>query len=415
MLLDVFLLFFLIFSFPIPVLGNSLFVAFFIAIIRISYSVYKRKYLCDLFTSKYVVNLLSFAFILALISFLYVSLRGTFDYEKSYSYISQIIGFVISTFVIASLEKRDYKLNYLTKCIIIVFLLQTFIEVVALVTPAFRIIVLNFQFKDQAKVAEFYGGIRGNAISGRLFFVLAALWSVVHILFMKYVLDNKKYSLKYIVGFIIIFIGGLFVGRTSIIGFGFAILYLIFYRTDLKYKIKFIFRFILIGFVSCFFVYLLLPSSIKDLINNKIIPWAFDFIISYITTGKVSSYSLHSLNDMYNIEITLEEWFIGVAKYVDKSGGYYKHTDSGYLRQILFYGLVGSALNLIYMISFIYRPFLLICRKVDSYNSKLFFILLVSLILLLQYKGDIMGQSRFFMVVIYMYMLIYIQDETRED
>ena len=336
----------------------------------------------------------------------YVIVLQTNDYEKSYSFISQIIGFFITVFIFVSIYDPDKKKDYVLLCIVLAFVSQSIIQVIAFMLPAFREIVFLFQFPEDAERAEYYGGIRGLAISGRLFFELAASYGLVAILYMKYLLDNDLGGVKYILYFILLFIGSFFVGRTAIIGFAISFLYLILYQHKSFFNLKLLMRLIVVSALFSTIVLVCLSEEYRSVILDKLLPWVFELFYKYADTGHAQSNSLDSLNDMYSIEITNREWLFGVGKYVNFDGTYYKETDSGFLRQILFWGLMGSALNLIYMFSFLYVPFQRTLGDCLSRNNEiLFFVLIVGYLFMLHYKGELMGHSRFFLDILLLYFL----------
>lgn len=405
MLFDIFLVFLLIFSFPLPVVGNSLFLALILSLCRILYRG-KVGTLQSVFCLKYIVRIFIGAFCLSCISLFYVIILQTNDYEKSYSFISQIIGLFITVFVFVSIYDFTKTKEYVLLCIVQAFVVQSIIQILAFMLPSFREIVVLFQFSEDAERAEYYGGIRGLAISGRLFFELAASYGLIAILYIKYLLDNDLGGIKYLIYFILLFVGSFFVGRTAIIGFMISFLYLILYQHRNLFNFKLLMRLLTVSVFASITVFICLAEEYRSVILDKLLPWVFEIFYKYVDTGHAQSNSLDSLNDMYSIEITNREWLVGVGKYVNFDGTYYKQTDSGFLRQILFWGLWGSVLNLIYMFSFLYVPFyrtLYYCSS--KRNEILFFVLIVGYLFMLHYKGELMGHSRFFLDILLLYFL----------
>lgn len=404
MLFNVLILFCLIFSFPLPAVGNSLLLSLVIATPKVLLSSKRRKYFYSIICNKYVLTIITLAFLLSILSFFYVILLGTYDFEKSYSLLSQILTYFIASIVLSSLYNYERDYSYICKCIIIVFLIQSLIQIIAFLSPEIRNFIKLFQFPGDTLVAEYYGGIRGLSVSGRLFFELAASYGLIFFLYLKYFYDNNIYTYKYVFGFILIFIGSFFVGRTSIIAFGIALIFFLFYtgnrRTKLKIIVKIIFSLLLLGLIIFFF----LPGNIKDILLNKLLPWVFELVYKYFETGHAQSNSLDTLESMYSIDITDKEWIIGSGIYTNPDGTYYKFTDSGYLRQILFWGLLGSFLNFVYMLSFFYYP---IKNNLKNKNELLFLGILLIYILILHYKGELMGHSRFFLSLLFIYLVKY--------
>lgn len=405
---NVLILFCLIFSFPLPVGGNSFLLAFAMSAPRVFLSRSRRTYFYSLLTRKYTLSIFSLAFLLSLLSFVYVVLVGTYDFEKSYALFSQILTFIIGLLVLASLNGYEKDYEYLCKCIIIVFVIQSLIQVCAFLSLDIRRVVHAFQFAADQEIADYYGGIRGLAMSGRLFFELAAVYGLVFFLFIKYLYDNKLYSYSYIFAFILLFVASFFVGRTSIIAFAMACFFLLMYARQGRVKKRILVKLVFAAGVIIALLAVFLPPEIKEILVDKLLPWVFELVYKYVETGHAQSNSLDTLEGMYDIEITNREWLIGSGHYTNPDGTYYKHTDSGYLRQILFWGLPGSFLNLIYMLSFFYLPIKYQLRnRLANKNELLFLGILLLYICILHYKGELMGHSRFFLSLLFIYLVKY--------
>lgn len=404
-LLTVFLL---IFSFPIPYVGNSILLAFIFSFFNVVINQRKRLLLKQILFSKYIFYIILGSLILIIYSFFYSSIRGTYDYTRAQILLSMIIGLCTTATVYTSLNKEDSE-NYICKIIVYVFLIQTGIEIISFISPVFLDFIKNFQLADDAeKAEESYAGFRGLALSGRLYFEFAAAYGLAIIMQMKRIIDRERVSYILIFQYLFLIVGGFFAGRTVFVGVAFSILLLMFSIADKRIKYVFFFRLLMSVFSFVIICIIVLPNDLLLFVNERFIPWVFDLFIKYYETGSTTdSASFNTLNEMYNVTITNEEWLIGAAHYSMPGGGYYKNVDAGYLRQILYWGLLGSILNFMYSLLFFYKPLKLAFKR--NKNSFICIFILVCYSLTLHYKGDLLGSARFYYVILLLYMIHYIQ------
>ena len=84
-------------------------------------------------------------------------------------------------------------------------------------------------------------------------------------------------------------------------------------------------------------------KSLEALINN-----AFDFVIAYINTGKLSSESASGTIDYFIFPNDIRTYLIGTGLYETYfSKGDYNYSDVGYLRLLYYFGIPGMILFLI--------------------------------------------------------------------
>ena len=77
-------------------------------------------------------------------------------------------------------------------------------------------------------------------------------------------------------------------------------------------------------------------------------------------------------------------WIIGDAQYEDERGGYYMHTDVGYLRVLFYGGLIGLFLYLLYIYKVTHLVFI---RSGKDSQIKLFLTVYYLLVLIWMWKG----------------------------
>src|SRR5690606_24723020 len=107
------------------------------------------------------------------------------------------------------------------------------------------------------------------------------------------------FRIKQAIIFSLLFVGTFFAGRTGFVGLIFGV---VLYFLNIKSLLKRLFFFckgliLLAGTVLI--VFLLLPSEIKEVVVNQLLPYAFEFVYNYIDLGKTTTTSTEILSDMY--------------------------------------------------------------------------------------------------------------------
>ena len=113
--------------------------------------------------------------------------------------------------------------------------------------------------------------------------------------------------------------------------------------------------------------------------------YAFEIFDKFRETGKLQSNSFDVTSEMWKtLPSYIETWILGDAKYEDENGGYYMHTDVGYLRVIFYGGIVGLFFYLYYIYKLIKLSYL---RSGRDENVKFLVILYYLLVLVWMWKG----------------------------
>ncbi|EMR9430233.1 O187 family O-antigen polymerase, partial [Escherichia coli] len=170
--------------------------------------------------------------------------------------------------------------------------------------------------------------------------------------------------------------------RTAIIGVLLFFVYTLnpFIKYGKKRSVAMALMFLVLTLVFLLFSGLIFTEQVS-IIQQKVLPWAFELIYRYSETGSFSTASTDELKSMYFSlnEITM---LIGDGKYTgDTPGTYYMGTDAGYMRPTLFGGFFLILAMLVIWILWLKNTF---------YPKKggVLFISLVILSLILQYKGE---------------------------
>ena len=344
----------------------------------------------------------------------------TRDYTFIYTYVLFILEYSLGCFVFIfffkQLEgetKKDSLFIYFD-ALIIIGLIQSVLIYLMLFVPSFR--ELSFSLiNDESRLdlSEKYGGFRGLGYASSVTYDFSVFQSLLLMIipFATQTANSSKKFILYGIAYFLI-LGTVFIsGRSGLLGFVLSIL--IYFYSSFKINSNSIsinnnfFRILkVVGFVLIilviYYVYFI-PLETKFYIEDTIVPFAFEFIINFIDSGQASTKSSDILFNMY-FPIDNSTLFWGDGYYESPSGrGFYMATDAGYMRQVLYYGVFGSAL--------LYGLYLLMLKNV--FNSryatefKALFLLIIAYMFIVQYKGDIMLGSPYTIKFIFlMYFLL---------
>ncbi|WP_019027517.1 hypothetical protein [Colwellia piezophila] len=414
--LGVVVVFCFIFSFNIPIIKNSIVLSCLLSFlglalkkrvsIKNSLFVYKNRY--TIFCLSYLL-LLGFCTYLAII-FSQNHAQAGFSLPR----IVQCIYLFLVLIPLVYLNNSNISLKTFLEFILYAFAIQSLIQLIAFISPSFLNIVQFFQPDNITEKSENYGGIRGLALAGNVFFALASIYGLAMMVFVYYISTFKGTLWKSnVLFFLLLCLGGMFTGRTFFIGLGFALMlyFLLNYNKPSSYYIALKSLMIIILSATCF-AFLFIPIELLDKIINELLPFVFEFIYSYLETGSFSTRSTDHLTSMLSVPLTINDFAHGQARYINIDGSYFMHTDSGYFRQILFWGLPGLLLVIIFHLGLFFIPFLQ-NRKPIYPNYKVFISTLFIYTVILQIKGEVFAHMHFMSIIIFTISLIYIRDSKR--
>jgi hypothetical protein len=267
--------------------------------------------------------------------------------------------------------------------------------VLAFTSPTIADTVHLFQ-KDS--VADMnMGGLRALALSGNPFFDLSAAYGLIYIYYFKYIIDEKqsRLNIKDTLLFAILFVGTFFAGRTGFVGLIIGLFFYFFAPGSLKLKTLSVLKIIAIFTGLAFLILMILPGEVREMVETRLLPFAFEFIYAYTDSGSITTKSSDSLSQMY-FPLSVQTFFLGDGRYIMPNGDYYRFTDAGYMRNVLYYGIAGPILLFIYQMQFFRKPIKIIIGKFSLYRKQafsdlFFFLILIIYVLILHYKGEALG------------------------
>ena len=396
------LIFMYIFAFKIySIIDSTIIVGLILTGILMFNKEYRKKVFNGL-KNKYILYLIIGMIILLLWSIMVLFINKTQDlsYLKTLIHLYITLGIGYELFFYLDLKnKKNEVINY----IIISFLIQSFLQWFFFLFPSVSSLFNIFRTESMILNNIKYSGYRGLAISSTGFFGLSSAYGLVSIIyFTKYNTLFKNNILKYIV-FFLLYSGTFFAGRTGFIALPFILILLI---ADLKNnrQNKEIYRKKLkqlgIVFLS-FLLIILLTMQIPKF--SKMYNYVFE-LVKNISNGKgFFTTSTDKLIKMYDIDISSKTFFVGDGKYTVFLNGepkYYQGTDVGYLRKILYFGIIGILLS-----------FVLEILIFDIKNKNKEQILIFIFLMILELKGEIIGFSLLVNSILFLYNLSFVYYE----
>lgn len=329
--------------------------------------------------------------------------HGTNDF----TYIPLLIGLILSllrgifliyNFYYIFRERSSFDLYikfFLLSCVIYVLF-----SIIFIVLPGFKEFWFNniiMPFEQNSYIAyKFRYGFDGFAAFGA-----ASIFSIA-ILLNSYLLIgstlNKRDFRNNLFSYLLILIGCFLYGRITVFAIVLSIMYMLLFCKNKKRLIK-IFLHLLLATVIIYFTLHQL-SKVND--DIKIwMNWAFEFINSIINNNIGETYSVkHMFEDMYFLP-SIKTILIGDGRYTEADGiGYYMHTDVGFLRPILLFGIVGLIIN--YMSLYIILKKMYLLQKIlENKSAKLLIVCIAIMNIVLEMKGEAFHRTLYCIIPLY--------------
>lgn len=348
----VILTFFFIYNVPFNFLpfGTGKFFAFF-GLCLVIIQLIKKK--VTFLKNKNVIGLIIFILLLLGYSLINSSfIHQTFEFSIPYAFFlflfEHLIGCVVILFFLKKFKMAT--LDDMLRILIYTISLQSFLMLLMLIIPSFKTFGFSILEGTQLSLSERYGGFRGVGFASSVTYDLSVIQSIGLMLISVYLLRVKSKSLFYFITFLwcINIIAVLVSGRTGWLGIAFSLLIFfinfLYSRKSFKSQNMFLVSLIMISTICLILYQLLASAELREMVQLKILPYAFEIFINASQSGQLETESSNILKSMY-FSIPIQSLIIGDGYYLSPNGQeYYMHTDAGYMRQVLYYGLIGSLL-----------------------------------------------------------------------
>lgn len=297
--------------------------------------------------------------------------NGTDDYWYVQFAIRNIL-YINGALMIAYFMPKEWVLSDYIKLIIIAILVNSIIATMAFLSPSVMNVLTSIQsFSDEEKIERTaYFSVRMIGLGSGKFYV-GGIINGMGLLLTFYLLAKKEINnfIAIVLIFVLFFVG-VFIARTTIVGFVIGLL-LFFVYSDKPRVI-----WISVGLV----VFTIFAFSVS-LFENLNTSHAFEFFTLDTDSYRKTS-TMTTLSHMYNITLSEKTLLIGDGLSKGPVGGYYMGTDVGWLRNILYFGVLGTFLGYVY-----YELHILKMLK-DQFNEDMkFFFMWFLFLVLLNFKG----------------------------
>ena len=309
-------------------------------------------------------NIFTIGIIAALVSlagFIAVAYNETPDYTYATYLGSFFLWFFSAYFVVFVLKKMHGKIGLEMICnyLVLLCVLQCISVLLIDNYPGFK----NWadstfvDFVYAGKIKRLYGLGPSLDVGGSRF--AAVLLLIGYMLTLDKVTKNAKLMYMYIISFLFILVIGSMVGRTTSVGGGLALLYLLWKNKELLFSPtnqKFLVIFLMVMTVG-------ISMAVYYYNNNagfrENVRFAFEGFFNWWETGDWKTGSTNLWKTMFKWPDNMKTWLIGDGYFDGPSDidpyyvglenhGYYKWTDIGYLRFIFYFGLIGLVTFIIY-------------------------------------------------------------------
>lgn len=400
------LLFLFIFNIPIYGILGSGYISAMIVFLTITTRSDYLSVLTKILKNKVIITTISIYFLFLFISITSTILHQEYDFSIQKTVVNNLIAFLSSIFF-ASLFISYFKFKKIDIVFYNILIYQSILILIMMVSPDIRELIQSYiRTEEEVEYMSGYGGVRGLGVSGSMAFGLAATMGLLGYMFIFYINNSNNSSIYNVFLFFICFIASLSAGRTSFLGFALGLLILTLYSISLKLTIK-ILKYSVITIITGMIIYIILINtpSISQTIE-KYSAYAFQPIINYLEYGSLSVTSTEKLQDMYFLPEDTSTIFFGDGKYTTDNGYYYMSTDAGYMRFMLYFGILGS---LIPYLGFLYFCFYTMNRtKSNIQKNKWFFWGIILLSFIYHYKGEIVFFNVSYMKIIFTFCIYYI-------
>lgn len=376
-------------------------VVFLIMLVKLVFDKQYCKHVIRTFKSWYIQKILIWyflIFIIALIICLKEILFTYLDIGFLKTWILVGIQIIVGVFVYSYIKQVN---GNVLNAVIGAFILQACIQLLSFMNPLIWE-VLNC-FRTESVILR-SGSIRGMSLDRYDYFNLACGYSLLYVIlvFRWSKWREKEYSKK-IVGLVLLIYGGLASARTSMVILVFAFVACVVKRIIQKERRI---KFKNICYIVCFIIFIvwLVNYAIKMYQPAKqMFDFLFIHIINFVSKGEYTNPSTRQLFGEMYFAIEPSAWLFGEGHYLNENGGYYRNTDAGYMRMILYGGIFISLLLFRFQLLFI-------DVKKSNKIDKLEKIFIVGIVLILNIKGIVIGCQQ---LMLSMILLIYLSDKDR--
>jgi len=366
------------------------------------------------FSLFYIKKVLTTWFIVTFFSTCIPIIFQTFDFSFCRIIFAQLIHIIAAIPVFGWLKYKRITNNEIQHYFIYIFVVQTFIQLTVLSVPSLGNLILKFNNYDPESVVGLGQGIRGKALSAATTYHLTMAYGIAFIVYIKVYFKNNINLVHIVIG-ICLFVGIFFAGRSGFIGcFIGAIGFIIYPQINTKHKCYIAFKSLFYITISVASIYCLLKHIAPEfinLLNEQILPYAFEFLYSLDSSGEMETASTNRLKEMWETKFKISEFLIGSGKYSNPDGSYYMHVDPGIIRHLLYMGIFGYVLLVIYQFT------LLPVHRIQDKSTKHYYSLILLFLFAMEFKCVNIAVNKFAFAIslLLSYSYFYLNDSNETN
>lgn len=396
-------IFFYIFNFTIPAFGVPS--VFFVLLIYFSLNLLNRQV-----RNHTLLLLIEIRYILFLILFLgfYTALLSLWWGPGEFIFVGICIKFFLSLLIALTIgfyfknTLSDHGINEFREGMLIfldylywVCAVQALFIVASFISPDFRVFLDGFIVNRGNIDIEHPFRFRGLHDSGGFNLSVVLGISVVYGFFSSFILRRGSISVRF-TAFLLIFLSITLVARTGLMVFALGLGLIL-----VRWPIKTFWSSIVVLGCSVLIIYplseIFFPAEVGNF-NRTVFNYAFELLVNYQDSGKVSSKSTDDLKTMLFIPDTFNIFF-GSGSFGSRNAGV-ETSDSGYLKTLLAGGVVGFAIVYGFII---YVATRLIHVLRDFHDISFFVVFVILTMFITEIKGPVFYQndsSRYLLLLI---------------
>lgn len=318
-------------------------------------------------------------------------------------FLSPLIKNFLALMLSAGLVSSGYQVfkERITLAFLWLFLVQVGYIWAGILSPDLTIdLQLYMHGSSYERFSSNYSGQRGLGLAGGLAFGLASSASAF-LLFLMLILQKQgpKFDILGPILILVSVVPLISIGRASIAGVGLAVLFVL---TNSSRRLVSIALFVLpMGGLLVYLAQSVNIGNVADItILGRFLEYGAEPLINYLTVGEFSTSSTTALQEMY-FELPSSTLVHGDGVYYNSDGSYYGHTDSGYMRFALFFGLPISITIYVFYTYFLWT-------LASVFGNRIFvFGLLFTLAFILQIKGDVVAYGVDLTSVLFMFAFYF--------
>lgn len=385
----------------VPIANTKLILSVFGLVIFI-YDISVRNYRNNCLTDLMVLSL--YALGVSFCGLFSVTLNNTSDYSYAGYIGSMWVWFASAYFVVRLIYNVHGRVDFtlIANYLIAVCCIQCLAAILNDQVPSFKSFVDEYTIQGQDFINSLPGKKRKYGL-GALLDTAGVRFSAVLLIIAVLIVSikpeiNKKWIWIYSIAFLFISIEGNIISRTTLVGVGFGLIYLLYFNKYVRKIITESNQWMKLGLISSV---LIISIGIVYLYNTdesfkSDLRFGFEGIFSLFEKGEWDVSSNDRLQSMYVYPDNIKTWIIGDGYFSNPintdpyfigkiTGGYYMGTDVGFLRYIYYFGLIG----LIVFGIFFFKCAEICSKYFNSYKSFFYLLVFLNFIIWLKVSTDL--------------------------